>query len=225
MEIVLIRHGQPEWVKDGKAVIDPPLTERGHRQAQATAEALADEHFDEVLVSPLLRARQTAAPLLRLLQRPEVIAPWLEEMRDPDWHGEPAEIVDKAYTSSRARLAEHQWDGLPGGESMRNFVDRICAGTASFLSERGATRTPQDLPIFALAHDPRRIALVAHAGTNSVAICHLLGIAPTPWDWDRFRINHASITRIEPFHLGDGAAFSIRKLSDVEHLDSPDRTF
>ena len=27
MEIVLIRHGEPEWVRDGLAVVDPPLTE------------------------------------------------------------------------------------------------------------------------------------------------------------------------------------------------------
>ena len=29
MEIVLIRHGEPEWVRDGLNVVDPPLTERG----------------------------------------------------------------------------------------------------------------------------------------------------------------------------------------------------
>jgi len=27
MEIVLIRHGQPEWVKDGEYTVDPGLTE------------------------------------------------------------------------------------------------------------------------------------------------------------------------------------------------------
>jgi 2,3-bisphosphoglycerate-dependent phosphoglycerate mutase len=225
MEIVLIRHGQPEWVKDGKAVVNPPLTERGHRQAEAVAKALLGEHFDEILVSPLTRARQTAAPLLAALGRPEVIAPWLEEMRDPDWHGEPSHVPDAAYRSGRARPAEHQWDGIPGGESMRDFVQRITTGASSFLIERGANRTQQALPVFSLASDPRRIALIAHAGTNTVAMCHFLGIETTPWDWDRFRLNHASITRIAPFHLGDGAAFGIHKLSDVEHLDLPDRTF
>ena len=29
MEFVLARHGQPEWVRDGFNVADPPLTERG----------------------------------------------------------------------------------------------------------------------------------------------------------------------------------------------------
>jgi 2,3-bisphosphoglycerate-dependent phosphoglycerate mutase len=224
MEIVLIRHGQPEWVKDGRAVVNPPLTDLGHRQAEAVAQALRGEHFDEILVSPLIRARQTAAPLLAALGRAEVIAPWLEEMRDPDWHGEPSHIPDEAYTSGRARPAEHQWDGIPGGEPMRDFVRRVTDGTTTFLTERGGYRTDQSLPVFLLPHDSRRIALVAHAGTNSVAICHLLGIGHTPWDWDRFRLHHASITRLGTFQVGDGAVFGIRKLSDVEHLGVDERT-
>ena len=64
MEIVLIRHGEPEWVRDGLNVVDPPLTERGHRQAERVAAALDGEEFDEIVISPLLRPRQTAAPLL-----------------------------------------------------------------------------------------------------------------------------------------------------------------
>ena len=73
MEIVLIRHGEPEWVRSGLSVDDPPLTTRGCQQAEAMAAALSREQFDEVLVSPLQRARQTAIPLLRALERPEVL--------------------------------------------------------------------------------------------------------------------------------------------------------
>ena len=65
MEIVLVRHGEPEWVRDGLNVVNPPLTDRGHLQASRLAEALQSESFDEILVSPLTRARQTAAPLAR----------------------------------------------------------------------------------------------------------------------------------------------------------------
>jgi hypothetical protein len=73
--------------------------------------------------------------------------------------------------------------------------------------------------------DPdRRIALVAHAGTNSVTICHLLGLPPTPWEWDRFVIGHASISRVMTMQMGDGHTFGLRKLSDVEHLAHDDRT-
>ena len=71
MQIVLIRHGQPEWVRDGLNVVDPLLTELGHEQAARAAEALVGEEFDEIVVSPLRRARETAAPLLERQGRNE----------------------------------------------------------------------------------------------------------------------------------------------------------
>ena len=33
VEIVLVRHAQPEWIRDGLNVVDPPLTEVGRQQA------------------------------------------------------------------------------------------------------------------------------------------------------------------------------------------------
>jgi 2,3-bisphosphoglycerate-dependent phosphoglycerate mutase len=67
VEIVLVRHGQPEWVKDDLNVDNPPLTVLGFRQAELVGRVLEKQHFDEVWVSPLLRAQQTAAPLLQML--------------------------------------------------------------------------------------------------------------------------------------------------------------
>lgn len=224
MEIVLIRHGEPEWVRDGLAVVDPPLTERGHRQAERLADYLSDERFDEVLVSPLVRARQTASPLLAALGVAEVIDPWLEEIRDPMWHGSPAEKAAEAYAELKGRPAEERWRGLEGGESIRDFVGRIRAGASSFLADRGVLRSEADLPVWQIAEPGARIALVAHAGTNSVTIGHLLGLEPTPWEWDRFVLGHTSVSRVEALALEDGYTFSLTKLSDLEHLDRDQRT-
>lgn len=114
MEIVIIRHAQPEWVKDGLNVVNPPLTQLGHRQADALAHSLRNEHFDEIFVSPLLRARQTAAPLLRMLNRDEVIADWLEEIRDPMWHGTPEEKAQEAWKAEKQKTSHDRWLGLDG---------------------------------------------------------------------------------------------------------------
>ena len=224
MEIVLIRHGEPEWVRDGLAVVDPPLTDRGHRQAQRLAGWLDEEEFDEVLVSPLLRARQTAAPLLDAYGSAEVIDPWLEEIRDPMWHGSPAEKAAEAYAELKGRAAEDRWHGLEGGESIRDFVGRIRSGAAGFLADRGVVRSDTELPVWQIAEPGARIALVAHAGTNSVTIGHLLGLDPTPWEWDRFVLGHTSVSRIEAMPLEDGFTFSLTKLSDLEHLERDERT-
>ncbi len=224
MEIVLVRHGQPEWVRDGLNVVDPPLTDLGHRQAAAMATQLLGDTFDEILVSPLLRARQTAAPLYDMLDRVETIEPWLEEIRDPSWHGTPAEKAEKAYREMRERPVHRRWDGLEDGESIRAFTDRIHAGASQFLADRGVVRRDTDLPVWAIAEPGRRIALVAHAGTNSVTMGHLLGLEATPWEWDRFVMGHASISRIEALPVHDGFTFSLTALSNLEHVDPADRT-
>jgi probable phosphoglycerate mutase len=224
MEIVLVRHGEPEWVRDGLNVVNPPLTDRGHHQAELLAAALQEEHFDEILVSPLERARQTAAPLLRALGRDEVIDGWLEEIRDPMWHGTPAEKAAEAYAELKRRPAEQRWSGLEGGESMRDFVARIRSGASQFLADRGVARSEVELPIWQIAEPGARLVLFAHAGTNSVTIGHLLGLEPTPWEWDRFVLGHCSISRLEAMPLDDGFTFCLSKLSDVEHLPFDDRT-
>ncbi len=217
MEIVLVRHGEPEWVRNGLSVGDPPLTARGLEQAEITARHLATEHFDEILVSPLQRARQTAAPLLTLLDRPEVIAPWLHEIRDPGWDGGPAERAEQAYAEMRRM-------GLEGGESVRDFVDRIHNGAEYFLAERSVSRDDHELPVWTISEPGRRILLFAHAGTNSVTIGHLLGLVPTPWEWDRFVIGHCSITRVGSIEIGGAHTFSLRRLAHDEHLPTGLRT-
>lgn len=228
MEIVLIRHAQPEWVRDELSVDNPPLTELGFRQADHVARALVDQHFDEIWVSPLVRAQQTAEPLLRdrgIEVGSTVTQDWLEEIRNPIWHGSPKEKAEAAYREERSRPAALRWNGLQDGEPVRDFVDRIHRGATNFLNERGVEASPQELPVWHIADPDRRILLIAHAGTNSVFIGHVLGLPPTPWEWERFVIGHGSISRLVSYEIGDGHTFGLTKLSDVEHLPFGERTY
>lgn len=61
-EIYLIRHGETEWSLDGRHTsrTDLPLTDRGSERAGVLGDALKSIHFDLVLTSPSLRARDTA---------------------------------------------------------------------------------------------------------------------------------------------------------------------
>lgn len=228
MEIVFVRHAEPEWVKDGVNIDDPPLTERGRRQSEHLARRLSRETFDEVLVSPLLRTRQTAEPILEALSVDLVIEPWLEEIRNPIWQGTPADRAEAAWRAERQKMSHERWSGIDGGEAVSDFVNRINVGCSLFLEERGVTRADTDLPVWHETGDhldDARILLVAHAGTNSVAICHMLGLAPTPWEWERLVIGHATISRVRTVALGDGLTFALTRLSDSEHLPEEMRTF
>lgn len=228
MEIVILRHAQPEWTKDGFSVDNPPLTTLGFEQAELLAQSLKNEHFDEIFVSPLVRTQQTAAPLLAAQGHELRIAEWLEEIRNPIWHGTPEEKANEAWRAEKLKNSHDRWGGLEGGEAVVDFVDRINIGASLFLEEQGISRSDNSLPVWhtnVAFNENKKIALVAHAGTGSVAICHMLGLQPTPWEWERFVIGHASINRIRTFPLGDGITFGLAQLSNNEHLPLEKRTY
>ena len=92
------------------------------------------------------------------------------------------------------------------------------------MTARGAVHSDGQLTVWRLDRPDQRIAIVAHAGTNSMIIGRLLGVEPVPWQWERFQLNHTSITRLETFELGDGHAFGLKSLGSSEHLPVGDRT-
>lgn len=229
MELLLVRHGQPAWAVDGQSVLDPSLTELGRRQAERLAEHLKALHARRphplrLLVSPTLRTRQTAAPLARALGVEPEPAPLLEEIRmNPEWDGAPAEIVGRHLREARTRDADGWWEGVPGGETYRGFHDRIVQGIESALQAHGV-RPGAEGPIWDGDPDASRVVLVAHGGTNAVAVGHLLGAPAVPWAWERFVAMHASFTRLRLVPLAGGHIFALRQFSDINHLEPDERT-
>ena len=66
MRIILLRHGEPDWLPEGGlSVDDAGLTARGRAQAEAAARMLGSQRIDALYVSPLRRAQETAAPLAK----------------------------------------------------------------------------------------------------------------------------------------------------------------
>lgn len=63
MRLLLIRHALPQRVDAFSDAPDPELSDTGHRQVEAMAQALAGDRIDAVWSSPLRRAVQTAEPL------------------------------------------------------------------------------------------------------------------------------------------------------------------
>jgi broad specificity phosphatase PhoE len=220
MDLFLLRHAQPRWSEDGVSRVDPGLTTLGRAQAEAAAERLATVRFDEVLVSTATRAVETAAPLLDRLDRsvPITSSPWLHEIRnDPAWEGSPSDEVERIFADARVRSREEWWDGLPGGESFRDFHRRVVTGLDQQLARYGVHRDDQGLwnvPEEA----PKRVLAIAHAGTNSVVLGHLLGLEPEPWEWERFASDHASLAWLRTAPIASGHIFGLQRFSDVEHL-------
>ncbi len=218
MELVLLRHAQPEWDRQDIAQVDPGLTDIGREQARLTAERLADEHFDHVLVSTARRAQQTASPVRPALPAvPTQDREWLHEIHMPDsWQGTPSEEVTRALRDARFRPRSEWWDGMPGGETFNDFHSRVTIGLSSELAQIGLQRGYDGL--WQVPDAAPRILCIAHAGTNSIVLGHLLGLEPEPWEWERFASDHASLTVLRTIRIAQGHIFSLQTFSDVAHL-------
>jgi probable phosphoglycerate mutase len=220
MDIVFIRHGQPQWAVDGLSQTDPHLTELGREQARLAAKRIANDprQASELISSPAIRAQQTADPIgdetgLGILTVDDLV-----EVRMPDWEGVTEEKVIEIFTSSKDRPPQEWWDGLPGGESFREFHNRVTTALDGLLAERGVVRDTRDPQLWRVDHDPGRLVIVAHGGTNSVALTHLLGVPPAPWEWERLVLWHASIARIKMIPLAGAHVPSLRSFNDQDHI-------
>ena len=220
IELVLVRHAQPDWEPGGLAVDAPGLTELGRAQAARLAAELADVHFDAFHVSPLRRAEETARPIADALGIKPVCEPWLAELRLPKLEGTPTEEVARFFEQARLREAERWWDGLPGGESFRLFHERVTGGIERLLlGAHGAeTDSVGGHRIWRIPGPRKRLLVVAHGGTNAVILGHLLGVESVPWAAERFMMGWAGLSRLATVPVAHGAVWSLQAHNLRGHL-------
>src|SRR3989344_9411808 len=68
-KLFLLRHLKSQWNQDDRfsGWVDNPLSEEGILQAQGIADQLKEINIDAIYTSPLIRNKQTALRILRLL--------------------------------------------------------------------------------------------------------------------------------------------------------------
>ena len=145
-EVVLVRHGETEWSRDGKHTgnTDVELTARGREQAAALGAALAGRSFTGVLTSPLARAAETAS-LAGFGDAEE-----RDELREWDYGAYEGR---KTVEIREERPGWTLWaDGVPGGETAAEVAARVDA----VLEE---VRTEESAVVFAHGHLLRVLAV------------------------------------------------------------------
>lgn len=220
MEIVFVRHAQPDWEPEGRAVDNPDLTQLGRAQAECVAEALVDEAFDAIYVSPLRRAAQTAEPLLNRLGEEGETCSWLREMGMPVLDGQSSEQIRDYFQKAYSRELEQWWEGMPGGERFEHFYERVSAGLETLLLGQHALGIHEDARrrLWQIPDQDERILIVAHEGTNAALLCYLLGVAPVPWIHLHFSSSWGGISRAHTVPVGGASMWSLECFNRVDHL-------
>lgn len=161
MKLVLVRHGQTASNVSG--ALDTgrpgmPLTPRGQQQAQELAhrwENIAPAP-DALGVSPLLRTRQTAQPLIERYGIEARILPGVREVRGGKLEMN-ASLVDLArYMKTMLPWIQGKWDArMPGGESGHHIFQRALPEVLTLLKDA-----------YARGGEEATAVLVAHGAIN-----------------------------------------------------------
>jgi broad specificity phosphatase PhoE len=148
---LLIRHAESVWNASGRwqGQADPPLSERGRRQAEAVAADLARTRFDVLISSDLARALETA----RIIGRATGVEPHVDRrLRELDvgaWAGLGREEIARVAPERLARFESGDPDARPGGGETRREIRQRVRRTFADLASR---------------HAGRRVAVVTHLG-------------------------------------------------------------
>lgn len=179
--------------------IDPPLTDRGRGQADAVAAVASKLGLAAVYVSPKLRARQTAEPILRACKLEPIVDDGLREIAYGAWEGrKESEIKQSDPDMFAAWTQDPALVSPPGGESAFAIAARALPALLRARRE----------------HPNGKVMFVSHKATIRVIVCALLGV-PLGRFRDRVACPTASLTT---FEFGDRGAMLLR-LADVSHLD------
>jgi len=121
--LYFVRHGETVWNVENKicGATDSPLTENGRSQAEELGENILRQgiKFDEILFSPLSRARDTALIISEITGISARVEPRLIEQNFGKWEGTPRNGVD--FKADKENFATD----YDGGESMLKLCQRI----------------------------------------------------------------------------------------------------
>ncbi len=158
MNLIFLRHGQDDDSRRG-GWSSYGLLEEGHRQAKITAAYLCNTYrIGAIFASDLPRTMETAHYAANALQLPIHADPMLREINNGCLAGMPNKEALVKYPGLFFSSLEMD-EPYPGGESPREFHQRIKAWFASFVHEH--------------RNDPDDILVVTHGGVIKI-IHHLV---------------------------------------------------
>ncbi len=175
--LYFVRHGQTIWNVENKicGATDIALTELGHQQAIETGKNILEQgiYADEILHSPLIRAKETARHISEITGIPMREEPRLVEQNFGKWESTPR-------TGEEFQRAKREFcNRYEGGESMLHLAQRIY----NLLDELKAES------------DEKTYILVAHNGIARVVRSYFYDM--TNEEYASFGVKNCAVVRYE----------------------------
>jgi probable phosphoglycerate mutase len=197
MELLLIRHAQPQRLGHDGRDANPGLSLLGMRQARYLAEHLADSGpLSAVYTSTQRRASETATALTQ-----RTAAPLIEEPRLLEFdHGASSYLAVDEYSGDRAA----QWADVEAGRWGDHVFD-----VAAF---RGRVRDAMERII--TEHPSATVAVICHGGVINSYLGEILEVPNLMF----FGPEHTSITRVAAARSGRREMLSANETAHVPGL-------
>jgi probable phosphoglycerate mutase len=203
MNILLVRHGETPWNREGRyqGRTDIPLSETGQAQVRALAERLRSIPIQVAYASPLARAKHTAEAILAGRSLALVLDPGLVEISHGEWEGQLASDVEISHAEMfgvwRTRPGRSSPAG-PGAETLGDVEVRAWPVLERVCAQLG----PDDTALIA-----------AHDAVNRVLLCRVLGL-PLERIWS-FRQAPAALNVLSGPSIDE---LQVVRLNDAEHV-------
>lgn len=186
--VMLIRHGQNDYVKTGKLAGRKKgvhLNETGKTQAEALAKYLAKTKIKAVYSSPLERTMETAEPIAAAKKLEVIPRPGLQEVDFGKWQDKSLAVL------SRRKL----WRTVQSAPAVMRFPDGESFAEAQH-------RIVGELEILVNQHRKKDLFVcVGHSDMIKLAVAYYLGL---PLDlFQRLTVMPASISTL---HIGEYGA-------------------
>lgn len=203
MNILLVRHGETPWNREGRyqGRTDIPLSETGQAQVRALGLRLAHLPIHRAYASPLSRAKNTAEAILAGRETPLWLEAGLLEISHGEWEGKLATEVELSHAEMfgvwRTSPGRHSPAG-PGAETLGDVETRAWQVLEKACRDLGENETA---------------LIAAHDAVNRVLLCRVLGI-PLERVWS-FRQAPASLNVLAGPSLDE---LQVVRLNDSEHV-------
>lgn len=145
MKLYVARHGETDWNSEHRMQgwIDIPLNATGLLQAETLADRLQEAGIKpcRIYASPLIRARQTAAPMAERTGLTVTLLDGLKEIGFGEWEG----LIYNDETSARdpevyaAWRADRYRNAAPGGENCETVIGRLVPAMRRILDDGDGT--------------------------------------------------------------------------------------